>query len=89
MLLLIPKAADMVKAAFKMGKPVAYGTAIGEAFGPATGAYSLVKSGVTKSATGFISGRTDTTVSRMFGGGKKQTSTGDAVANAGSQPGTK
>lgn len=34
MLLLAYKIPDMVKAAFKMGKPVSYGMAIGEAFGP-------------------------------------------------------
>lgn len=34
MLVLVNKVPDMVKAAFKMGKPVDYGTAIGAAFGP-------------------------------------------------------
>jgi len=45
MLMLVSKVPDMVKAAFKM-KPAGYGTAIGEAFGPAKPAYKAGVSAV-------------------------------------------
>lgn len=56
---MIPKATELVQAAIS-GKPFAYGTAIGEAFGPFGGAAAYTRKYGTEGAVGFGAGRVKT-----------------------------
>lgn len=82
---LIPKTVEIIQG-FITGKPFAFGSAIGEAFGPITGTASFAKGAVTGGVSKYIGEEVASGLRRGFGSGGSGETNANQTIQAGTPP---